>query len=508
MVLEHALTAAQDCDILAGGAGQLGRQFQIVRRWPTATDFIPMRGRGCNLGGDLMSTLLIEGGAVLTQDAQGQVYEPGYVVVEDDRIRAVGPGQPPDRDRLASEADGVIDATRMAVMPGLVNAHSHLFQTFVRGLADDKPLLQWLETAIWPVMHAVTEEEMYLASLLGLVENVRSGATSVIDNLYIHTNPGNADAVFRAAKEVGTRLMLARGWADMNYHEAFMEKPDRIISETERIMDTWHGAANGRLRVQLGPVIPWGCSDETMKRTYALAQEWGVGTHIHTAESKPEVDMVLEQRGLRHVEWLEAIGCLGPSTQLVHSVWLSDEEIELIARRDAIIVHCPVSNMYLASGIAPITKLRQMGVSVALATDGPGSNNSQDMMEVLKFTACLQKVGTLDAMSVLPEDVLDMAARGGARAMGLEQEIGSLEVGKKADITLVDLNASHIMPVHRVPSALVYNANGGDVDTVIVNGRVLMRDKQVLFLDEEALLEECRAANGRLFERAGIEIPS
>jgi 5-methylthioadenosine/S-adenosylhomocysteine deaminase len=355
-------------------------------------------------------------------------------------------------------------------------------------------------------MHAVTEKEMYLASLLGLVENIRSGATSVIDSQYIHTNPGNDDAVFRAAQESGVRFLLARGWADMDYHEAFMETPDAIVAEMERLMETWHGAAGGRLRVQFGPLIPWGCSDETMQRTCALAQAWGVGTHIHTAESQPEVEMVLQRRGLRHVEWLEAIGCLGPDTQLVHSVWLSEVEIDLVAQRNATVVHCPVSNMYLASGIAPIAKLRQKGVSVALATDGPGSNNSQDMMEVLKFTARLQKVGTLDAMSLLPEDVLEMATRGGARAMGLEREIGGLEVGKKADITLVDLNSAHIMPVHRVPSALVYNAHGGDVDTVMVDGQVLMREKKVLFLDEEALLAECRAANRRLFERGGIKV--
>jgi 5-methylthioadenosine/S-adenosylhomocysteine deaminase len=349
-----------------------------------------------------MSTILIKGGAVLTQDAEGQMYDPGYVLIEGDRIAALGAGQPPTESELGFEIDQVIDASLKAVVPGLVNAHSHLFQTFVRGLADDKPLLQWLETAIWPVMHAVTEEEMYLASLLGMVENVRSGATSIIDNQYIHTNPGNADSVFQAAKESGVRFMLARGWADMNYHEAFMETGDRIVSEMERLMETWHGAEEGRLRLEFGPVIPWGCSDATMQRTYALAQEWGVGTHIHTAESRPEVDMLIEQRGLRHVEWLEAIGCLGPDTQLVHSVWLSEEEIDLIVKRDATIVHCPVSNMYLASGIAPITELWRKGVTVALATDGPGSNNSQDNMEVLKFTACLQKVGTLDAMSLLP----------------------------------------------------------------------------------------------------------
>jgi len=453
-----------------------------------------------------MSTILITGGTVLTQDAQGQVYDPGYVLVEDDRIVAVGPGHLLPMGEPGLQADQVIDASLMVVMPGLVNAHSHLFQTFVRGLADDKPLLQWLETAIWPVMHAVTEEEMYLASLLGMVENVRSGATSVIDNQYIHTNQANDDAVFRAARESGVRFMLARGWADMNYHEAFMETADTIVAEMERLRETWQGADGGRLDLEFGPLIPWGCSDATMQRTYALAQEWGMGTHIHTAESEPEVEMLIEQRGLRHVEWLEAIGCLGPDTQLVHSVWLSEKEIDLVEQRDAIIIHCPVSNMYLASGIAPITELRRRGVAVALATDGPGSNNSQDMMEVLKFTACLQKVGTLDAMSLLPEDVLQMATRGGARAMGQEQEIGSLEVGKKADITLVDLNASHIMPVHRVPSALVYNANGSDVDTVIVDGRVLMQNKDLLFLDEEALLVECRAANRRLFERGGVQV--
>jgi 5-methylthioadenosine/S-adenosylhomocysteine deaminase len=453
-----------------------------------------------------MTTILITGGTVLTQNIQGQVFDPGYVLVEDDRIAAVGAGQYLPGDEPGFQADEVIDASLMAVMPGLVNAHSHLFQTFVRGLADDKPLLQWLEAAIWPVMQAVTEEEMYLASLLGLVENIRSGATSVIDNQYIHTNQGNDDAVFRAAKESGIRLKIARGWADMNYHEAFMETADTVVAELERLLETWHGAENGRLSVESGPVIPWGCSDEAMRRTYALAQEWGVGTHIHTAESEPEVEMLIEQRGLRHAEWLESIGCLGPDTQLVHSVWLSENEIDLVAQREAMIVHCPVSNMYLASGIAPITELRHRGVTIALATDGPGSNNSQDNMEVLKFTACLQKVGRLDAMSLLPEDVLQMATRGGARAMGQEREIGSLEVDKKADIILVDLNAPHIMPVHRAASALVYNANNSDVDTVIVDGRVLMKEKQVLFLDEEALLAECRAANSRLFERAGVQV--
>ncbi len=452
--------------------------------------------------GDKVNKLLIQGGTVLTQSPERAVLDPGYVAIVDDRIVEVGVGEPQE----GFGAEETIEARLMAVIPGLVNAHTHLFQTFVRGLADDRSLLKWLETAIWPVMAKVSQEEVYLAALLGLVENIRSGVTSVIDNHYIHTDPGNDDAVCRAAEESGIRFLMARGWADVNYPEQFMESPEHILAETERLLDSWHGAENGRIRIGLGPLIPWGCSDETMRRTYALAEEWETITHMHTAETEEEVSMLLRERGFRHVEWLESLGCLGPRTHLVHSVWVSEEEIALIHKRDAVVVHCPVSNMYLASGIAPVTRLRRSGTAVALATDGPGSNNAQDMMETLKFAACLQKVGTLDAMALLPEDVLWMATMGGARAMGLESEIGSLEVGKKADVTIVDLDAPHMMPVHSAASALVYNANCGDVDTVIVDGRILMQDKRVLFSDEKALLGACRAANHRLFQRSGINV--
>ena len=222
------------------------------------------------------------------------------------------------------------------------------------------------------------------------------------------------------------------------------------------------------------------------------------------AETKTEVEINLEKRGNRHIEWLAALGALGPDLQLVHSVWLDDNEIDLIAEHGAVVVHCPVSNMYLASGVARVPEMRKKGIPVALATDGPGSNNNQDMLEVLKTTALLHKVNTLNAMALLPEDVLWMACRGGAAAFGQAKIIGSLEVGKKADVVLVDLNTPRAMPVHRAPSALVYNASGGDVDTVIVDGRILMRDKRVLCVDEEALLAEARGACERLFERAGV----
>ena len=342
--------------------------------------------------------------------------------------------------------------------------------------------------------------------MLGLVENIRSGATAVTDHQYIHTETGNDDGVCRAAEETGVRFLLARGWTDMGYHPAFMESPERIFGEMERLHATWHGRANGRIRVEFGPLIPWGCSDETMRRAYVQAKAWDVGTMIHIAETRKEVEMNLELRGLRHVEWLAQLGVLDASVQLVHSVWLDDHELDLLERHGGVVVHCPVANMYLASGMARVPEMRRRGITVALATDGPGSNNNQDMLEVLKTTALSGKVSTLDAMALLPEDVLWMACRGGALAFGQPTRIGSLEVGKQADIVLVDLDTPFAMPVHRVPSALVYNVNSGSVDTVIVDGKFLMRDKRVLVVDEKALLAEARAACGRLFKRAGIEV--
>ncbi|MBX7234085.1 MAG: amidohydrolase [Caldilineales bacterium] len=450
-----------------------------------------------------MSTLLIENGAILTLDDAQHLLNPGYLLIEDDRIAAMGQGDAPASLR---RADAIIDARLMAVMPGMVNAHTHLFQTFIRGLADDKPLLEWLKAAIWPVAQALTAEEAYVAALVGLVENLRGGATAVIDHQYIHTEPGNDDGVCQAAEEVGIRFLLARGWADVDYHPTLMETPDRIVAETERLRQTWHGRDGGRIRVEFGPLIPWGCTDETMLRTQRISDGWQAGTHIHVAETQTEVAINLDKRGNRHIEWLAELGVLGPGMQLVHSVWLSDHEIDLIAQSGAVVVHCPVSNMYLASGVARVPEMRSRGITIALASDGPGSNNSQDMLETLKTTALLHKVSTLNAQILLPEDVLWMACRGGAVAFGQPHLIGSLEVGKKADVVLIDLDTPLAMPVHRLPSALVYNACARDTDTVIVDGRVLMRHKQITVLDEKALLARARRACQNLFERAGVRV--
>ncbi|MEZ5279429.1 MAG: amidohydrolase [Acidimicrobiales bacterium] len=446
-------------------------------------------------------TILIENGAVVTVDDQRTIHDPGWVEIEGDRIAGLGPGEPPSEVRL--RAGRVIDASGAAVMPGMTNAHTHLFQTFFRGLADDKPLLDWLRDCIWPGAVHLDRESARLAALVGMIENLRTGATSILDHQYIHIDEQIDDGICSAADELGVRYLLARGWADRNYEPNLTESAETVLERTARLRQRWHGHDNGRIRIEQAPLIPWGCSDEAMKVTTADARSWGAGTHIHCAETAVEVEMSLEERGVRHVHWLEQLGVLGPDVQLAHSVWLDDDELDLIARRNAVVVHCPVSNMYLASGVPRILDMRSRGITIALASDGPGSNNRQDMFEVMKSTVLLQKVHHLDAMALQPEDAIDMACRGGAVAAS-NPDAGRLEPGTKADVVVVDLETVFTAPVHRVPSALVFCATPANVTHVLVDGRVVVDDGVVTTVDEEAVIAEATEAARRVFAKAGV----
>jgi 5-methylthioadenosine/S-adenosylhomocysteine deaminase len=447
-----------------------------------------------------MTNLLIENGSVLTMDGASTIHASGWVWVEGARVAAAGEGSPPAE--LAARAERVIDASHMAVLPGLVNGHTHLSQTFVRGLADDKPLLTWLKQIMWPTQAAITPQDMRLASLLGLVENLHCGVTAVVQHHKITHSAAHVDAAAEAAETVGLRMLLARGWVDLGDAG---ESPEAIVEAMTRLRERWHGAASGRITAGFGPLAPWRCSDETMRRTVALARRWGLPTHLHVAETEDEIELLRGRSGLRHVEWLHSLDALGPDVHLVHTVWVEDAELDLIAESGAPVVHCPVSNMYLASGIAPVGKMLARGIPVALATDGPGSENSQDMLETLKVAALLAKVSSGDANALTPLDVLRMATTGGARLFGRE-DLGQITAGSRADLTLVDLDNARCMPVHRADSALVYNASGPDVHTVIVDGRILLDAGQVTVLDEAALLEECRQAARDLLRRAGVEL--
>ena len=447
--------------------------------------------------------VLIENAAVVTVDEAFTIHDPGWVHLVDDRIAALGAGAAPDDVR--SGAGEIVDGTGHAVMPGMTNGHTHLFQTFFRGLADDKPLLQWLRDCIWPGAVHLDADAAYLAGLVGMIENLRTGATAILDHQYVHVDPSIDDAICRAADESGVRYLLARGWADRNYPEIMCETPDQVLSHTEELRTQWHGHDDDRIRIELAPLLPWGCTADAMRETVAKTREWGAGTHIHCAETDEEVQLNLEERGMRHVEWLHDIGVLGPDFQLAHSVWLDDGELDLIADAGASVVSCPVSNMYLASGVPRILDMRARGINVALASDGPGSNNRQDMFEVLKSTVLLQKVHHLDAMALQPEDSLEMACRGGATTFGTGDDTGVLAAGRKADVVMVDLRSIFVAPVHRVPSALVFNASPADVSDVWVDGRRCVAGGRSTIVDETALLEEATAAAARVFAKAGVE---
>jgi len=436
-----------------------------------------------------MSVLIKNGWLVLNNKKQ-EVIKGGYIFIENDVIFEIGR----EKARIAElekMADEVLDAGGRIVLPGLINAHSHLFQTYMRGLADDKPLFNWLKEEVWPFALSMQEEDFYLAALLGCLENLKTGATSVIDQHYIHTYKTSSEKVFKAMEESGIRGNLCRVFADRGYEEKLSETPEVILYELEKTYNEWHGRLNGRLTMSLGPINPWGVTPETMVKTKEFSRAKGLKYQVHTAETAGVVQTSLDNYGLRNVDFFESIGILDENTQLAHAVWLSPLEIETVKKRGSMIVHCPVANMYLASGVAPVPQFRKAGIPVALATDGPGSNNSQDMLGLLKYTALLQKVNTLNAQILYPEDVLEMATLGGACAMGMKN-IGVLDKGMKADIILVEWQKPHIAPVHKPVSALVYNANGNDVDTVIVDGRIVVNGKKSTLIDEPALIEECQ----------------
>jgi 5-methylthioadenosine/S-adenosylhomocysteine deaminase len=301
------------------------------------------------------------------------------------------------------------------------------------------------------------------------------------------------------------RLILARAWADRGTNA---EAPDAILDDLTRLFAEWHGAADGRIHIANGPLVPWRCSAETLRRSTELARRHSAITHCHMNETQGEVAMTLRENGMRPVEWFDALGILGPDFHAVHGVWLSDQEIKALAKHGATVTHCPAANMILASGVAPIHSLtrsakesRGEGIRLALGTDGPASNDGQDMIEMMRLTAYLQRVTTLDPQAMSPRDVLGMAAP----SLALPRSAREGWVGARADLILLDLNAAHIQPVGDVLASIVYNARGSDVDTVIVDGRILMRNKMFVDFDEAVLLDECRDRARHLARRAGIE---
>ena len=390
-----------------------------------------------------------------------------------------------------SNVDKIIDAEGKILLPGLINTHTHLSMTLFRGLADDLSLDSWLNDHIWPMEANLNGDYCYIGALLGAVELIKSGTTTFSD-MYFYM-----EDVARAVDDAGIRAVLSYGMID--FGDA--EKREAEIKENLELYKNCNAMADGRIKVFFGPHSPYTASEELLIKVRELADEYNMGIHIHVSETQKEIDDVSAEKGLRPFEYLDKIGFLGPDVVAAHCVWLSDDEIEIIKKHNVKVSHNPCSNMKLASGVAPISKLIENDVCVSIGTDGASSNNNLDLIEELKTASLLQKVSTLDPKVLSSDESIEMATIKGAEALGLDSEIGSVEVGKKADLILIDTNCANMVPdSSSLSSNVIYSANGSNVDTTICNGKILMENKKLTILDEDEIYAKARKAIKELKE--------
>lgn len=441
-----------------------------------------------------MATTLLRNGTILTGDEGGDPIEAGWLLVEDELVTAIGDGEPP-------AADEVIDASGMLVVPGFVNAHTHLCMIYGRSLGTDRDLLGWLAEAQIPVMRGLEPRDYELSMKLGAVENLKAGNTTVCEVFFSPHYDARVDHVAaQALDDSGIRSVLFRCTNDESFFDGFVEARGDIVRRMADLHDRWPN--EGRTRVGGGPLIPWGSSAGSFGDLVEVSADRGLPLHLHTAETPEYNDLVRERTGRSNVEMLADVGALGPGVMLNHCVHLTERDIALIAEAGSPVIHDPTSNMLLASGVAPIPQLRAAGVLLGLGCDGPACNNGQDMLENMKYAALLQKAVTRRADAIVAADVFRMATAGGASAIGLGDRLGRLAPGFLADVVLVDARGPHLTPMHDPLAALVYGARGSDVDTVLVGGRVVVRHGEVQTLDEQQVVRDV-AQRARAVRSAG-----
>ena len=418
------------------------------------------------------NTILIKDAFILKSNFE---YEKQSILIKNNLISEISDEIPEDN------AGKVIDANGKILLPGFINTHTHLSMTLFRGLADDLSLDSWLNDHIWPIEANLNGEYCYIGALLGAVELIKSGTTTFSD-MYFYM-----EDVARAVDEAGLRAVLSYGMID--FSDA--ERREAEIKENLSLFENCNGMADGRIKVFLGPHSPYTASEELLIKVRQLADEYNMGIHIHVSETEKEINDVLEAKGKRPFEYLDEIGLLGPDVVAAHSVWLSDNEIDIIKKNNVKVSHNPCSNMKLASGIAPVSKLMKNDICVSIGTDGASSNNNLDLIEELKTASLLQKVDTLDPKALTANEAIAMGTIKGAEALGLSDEIGSIEVGKKADLILIDTNTANMTPDSTNLSSNIIT---------ICNGKILMENKEILVLDEQEVYEKAKKAIKELKE--------
>jgi 5-methylthioadenosine/S-adenosylhomocysteine deaminase len=439
-----------------------------------------------------VTSLLIRSGTIVTMNDAFEVVE-GDVSIVNGRIAAIA-------SHITAPHDQTIDARGGYVLPGFIQTHVHLCQTLLRGYADDLTLLDWLRTRIWPMEAAHTPASLRAAARLATTELLSSGTTSVLTMETVH----DTDAVFEAVAESGMRATIGKCMMDCDAQvpKRLREQTQASLDESLAIRARWHGAANGRLRAAFAPRFAVSCSRELLEAVASLSTEHRALVHTHASESREEIAIVRQMTGgLGNLEYFASLHLATPHLCAAHCVWADERDQQLLADHDVKVMHCPGSNLKLGSGIAPVPEMRARGITVSLGADGAACNNRLDMFEEMRIAGILQAMRLQPG--VLPaRDILAMATRAGARTLGLDDEIGSLDIGKRADVIIVERDRPHLAPSPDPYSTLVYAARGSDVRATIVDGELLVNDFAPLRVDRAGIAIEARAAARDLAVRA------
>ena len=373
------------------------------------------------------------------------------------------------------------------VLPGFINCHTHAGMALFRGCADDLEIEEWKNKYIKPAELKMTSEDMYIASMLSCIEMIKSGTTTFNDMYFME------EETAKAVEKIGIRAVLSRQIGD------FGEGADSKINEAETLYANWNDKADGRIKVCVGLDSPDACSQETIKKAVELAKNINVPVHMQFLETKDEIKTIREKYNLSVIDYLKQTGIFEAKTILAHGVWADEYDLMELQFHDTSVINTPISNCKLGSGIGDMKFLLEGGVNIALGTDDIASSNTLDMFESIKTCAYSQKVLYKQASAISAKKVLEIATIKGAKALGLQKDLGTIEIGKKADLIIVDLNRTHLAPLHNVYSALAYSANGNDVETVIIDGKVIMENRKMLTVDEGEIVEKARMAARRIF---------
>jgi 5-methylthioadenosine/S-adenosylhomocysteine deaminase len=440
---------------------------------------------------DMKERLIIQGATVITLDSQDRVFY-GDVVVEGRHITAFGP---PFSAAIDPSNDEIVDGRGCALLPGFIQTHVHLCQTLFRGAADDLALIDWLRERVWPMEAAHTAKSVLASARLGIAELIRGGTTCALTMETV----SHTEAALRAVADSGFRATVGKCMMDHgeDVPPALREKTADSIAESVDLIKRWHGYDKGRIRCCFAPRFAVSCTRELLEEVARLSREYGVLVHTHASENRDEITIVERMTSMRNIAYLAEVGIAAPHVVLAHCVHLDDAELEILRETGTHVAHCPSSNLKLASGVARIPEMISRGISVSLGADGAPCNNRLDMFTEMRLAALIQKL--LHGPRVLPAlSVLRMATIGGALSLGLEDEVGSIEIGKLADLQLINLKQPHTTPAPDLVSTIVYAAEAADVVWVAIDGQVVLREGELVTLDEAEVIADANREALRL----------